>query len=144
MTAALGAAEATGQEIAQGAFLNPEETRQCVCMEEQISGMRVELDGWKQSRDELAAEFARLDELVEQARDTIDVNDQAEVDSFRRMHNRREELRQQLNQAREPYNEVLWRFNRVAEVYNAQCANRKMFKVNVDAARADAQCEPVP
>ncbi len=140
----IGAAEAMGQEFAQGAFLSPEETRQCVCMEDEVNSMQAKLDESRQTRDAMAAEIARLDGLLEQAREAIDVNDQAEVDSFRRMHNRREELRLQMNQANQPYNQVLWRYNRIAEAYNAQCANRKMFKVNVDAARANPQCESAP
>ena len=105
---------------------------------------RAEMDEAKQPTEGIAAEFARLDQLVEQARETIDVNDQAETDSFRRMFYRREELRQQLDQAMAPYNQLLRRQNRLARLFNEQCASRTMFKLNVDAARANPQCEPIP
>jgi len=136
---------ASGPALAQDAgskiFLSPEETRECICLEDQVGGMRADLDAAKQAREGVAAEYARLDALVEQARDTIDVNDEAEVDSFRRMFNRREELRQQLSVASQPYDRLIGRYNKIAMTYNSQCANKKMFKVNVDAARANPQCE---
>lgn len=135
---------ALAQDASSNLFLSPEDTRECICLEDQVNGMREELDASKQASEGVAAEFARLDTLVEQARDSIDVNDEAEVDSFRRLFNRREELRQQLSVASRPYDQLIGRYNRIAMTYNSQCANRKMFKVNVDAARADPQCEAMP
>lgn len=140
----LAPCSAAAQDSAPNAYLSPEETRECLCLEEQVNGMRSELDASKQAREQVAAEFARLDALVEQARLSIDVNDPAETDSFRRLFYRREELRQELNQVSQPHDRILRRYNQVAKSYNSLCANRKMFKVNVDAVRADLQCDATP
>lgn len=140
MASSLAPGPVLAQDAATNAYLSPEETRVCICLEEEVDGMSVELEASKQARESVAAEFARLDALVEQARATIDVNDQAETDSFRRLFNRREELRQELNSASRPFDQVVGRYNKVAQTYNSRCANRKMFKVNVDAARANLQC----
>jgi hypothetical protein len=105
-------------------ILSPEETRDCVCMSDQIEAARAQIDPLEQ-------EFKRLDELVERARPDVNTEDQAEVDSFRRLYGRREALRQQLQAERSS------RLGGVISRYNQQCANQRMLKLNVDAVRAD-------
>lgn len=125
MTVSLLAASGAGaQDSNSRRILSPEETRDCVCMGDQIEAARGQLDPLEQ-------EFKRLDELVERARPSVNTEDPAEVDSFRRLYGRREALRQQLQAERN--REVGGIINR----YNQQCANQRMLKLNVDAARAD-------
>jgi hypothetical protein len=111
-------------------ILSPEETRQCICEEAAAEELRAKLT----ESDPVQQEFDRLDRIVENARPNIDTTDAAEVDSFRRLYNRREELRLQLEAARGPYISEL---NGMATNYNAHCANARMLKVNVDAVNAD-------
>jgi hypothetical protein len=111
-------------------LLSPEETRQCICEEAEIEGLRAKMA----ESDPLQQEFDRLDKIVENARPNIDTTDAAEVDSFRRLYNRREELRLQLQAQRGPY---LSQLNGMAAAYNARCASARMLKVNVDAVNAD-------
>lgn len=118
-------AEDTGKSL----YLSPDETRQCVCMEDRIN----ELQSGRQPIDELEAEYKRVDELVTKARGNVNVEDQDEVDSFRRMFNRREALRLQL-QAEKGRSEL----HGLIGSYNGLCAGKRMFKINVDAVRADA------
>lgn len=125
MTVSLLAASGAGaQDSNSRRILSPEETRDCVCMGDQIEAARGQLDPLEQ-------EFKRLDELVERARPSVNTEDPAEVDSFRRLYGRREALRQQLQAERN--RQVGGIINR----YNQQCANQRMLKLNVDAARAD-------
>src|SRR5262245_50349072 len=70
---------AAGQDSNARRILSPEETRECVCMSDQIEAVRGQLDPLEQ-------EFKRLDELVERARPTVNTDDPAEVDSFRRIY----------------------------------------------------------
>ena len=105
-------------------ILSPEETRECVCMSDQIEAARSQIDPLEQ-------EFKRLDELVERARPDVNTDDPAEVDSFRRLYGRREALRQQLQAERNS------QLGGVISRYNQQCANQRMLKLNVDAVRAD-------
>ena len=111
-------------------LLSPEETRQCLCAEAEIEQLRAQMA----QSDPLQQEFDRLDKIVENARPSVDTTDEAEVDSFRRLYNRREELRLQLNAQRGPY---MSRLNGIVGAYNAQCASARMLKVNVDAVNAD-------
>ncbi len=129
------AAPASAQESTGNKLLSLEETRQCVCIEDAAAGLRTRVD----MITPLESEYQRLDALVTQARDTIDTNDQAEVDSFRRLYERREDLRKQLNREKGP---VLARLNGLVQRYNGQCANRNMLKINVDSVRANRQCPP--
>ena len=111
-------------------ILSPEETRQCICEEAAIEQLRVKMN----ESDPIQQEFERLDKIVENARPNIDTTDAAEVDSFRRLYNRREALRLQLEAQRGPY---IAELNGMATSYNAHCANARMLKVNVDAVNAD-------
>ena len=111
-------------------LLSPEETRQCICAEVEIEQLRAQMA----DSDPLQQEFERLDKIVANARPNIDTTDAAEVDSFRRLYNRREALRLQLQAQRGPYQSQI---NGLATAYNAQCANARMLKVNVDAVNAD-------
>src|SRR5262245_45960561 len=72
-------------------LLSPEETRQCICQEAEIESLRAKMA----ESDPLQQEFERLDKIVENARPNVDTTDPAEVDSFRRLYNRREALRLQ-------------------------------------------------
>jgi len=126
--AGLRVAEAQDTNIRR--LLSPEETRQCICAEVEIEQLRAKMAEF----DPLQQEFDRLDKIVENARPNIDTTDAAEVDSFRRLYNRREELRLQLQAQRGPYQSQL---NGMATAYNAQCASARMLKVNVDAVNAD-------
>jgi flagellar motility protein MotE (MotC chaperone) len=120
----LAASGAAAQDSGVRRILSPEETRECVCMSDQIEAARGQLDPLEQ-------EFKRVDELVERARATVNTDDTAEVDSFRRLYGRREALRQQLNAERNS------QLGGVITRYNQQCANQRMLKLNVDAVRAD-------
>jgi len=111
-------------------ILSPEETRQCICEEAAIEQLRAKIN----ESDPIQQEFDRLDKIVENARPNIDTTDAAEVDSFRRLYNRREALRLQLEAQRGPY---IAELNGRAATYNARCANARMLKVNVDAVNAD-------
>ena len=111
-------------------LLSPEETRQCICQEAEIQALQAKLA----QSDPIQQEFDRLDKIVENARPHIDTTDPAEVDSFRRLYNRREALRLQVQAERGPY---VAQLNGMAVAYNAQCASARMLKVNVDAIRAN-------
>jgi len=111
-------------------LLSPEETRQCICEEAAIEQLQRQ-DG---RSNPLQQEFDRLDKIVENSRPNIDTTDPAEVDSFRRLYNRREALRLQLSTERGPY---IAQLNGMVGSYNARCASARMLKVNVDAVNAD-------
>jgi uncharacterized protein YdcH (DUF465 family) len=111
-------------------LLSPEETRQCICQEAEIEQLSAKMA----ESDPLQQEFDRLDKIVENARPNIDTSDPAEVDSFRRLYDRREALRLQLQAQRGPY---ISQLRGIVGTYNAQCANARMLKVNVDAINAD-------
>lgn len=134
--AVLGAVQpAAAQDSNVRRLLSPEETRQCICQEAEIESLRAKMA----ESDPLQQEFDRLDKIVENARPNVDTTDPAEVDSFRRLYDRREALRLQLQARRGPYKS---RINGIASSYNQNCANARMLKVNVDAVNADPNACP--
>jgi hypothetical protein len=130
--ACAAAVHADAQSAAKGRLLSFEETRLCVCLEDEIAALRAKQDA------SLEAEYKRVDDLVDKARLSVDVYDRAEVESFERLYARREELRQQLQAQRSATGGLIAQ-------YNASCADQRMLKVNVDAVRANpAQCPQQP
>jgi hypothetical protein len=131
-SASVAAVPADAQSTTKGRLLSFEETRLCVCLEDEIAALRAKQDA------SLEAEYKRVDDLVAKARLSVDVYDRAEVESFERLYARREELRQQLQAQRSATGGLIAQ-------YNASCADQRMLKVNVDAVRANpAQCPQQP
>jgi Spy/CpxP family protein refolding chaperone len=111
------------------ALLSAEETRRCICLEDQITRIRGDATRVRSLEDEFNQLTAQLDQL----RASMDVSDQAQVDNFRQIHERREDVRHQLQAPGSGLNAL------VAQ-WNANCADRTMLELNVDAARANPQC----
>lgn len=121
-----------------GGYLSPEDTMSCICWEDELVQVDTELNGPDVSA--IRNEFTRVDELLRQAHAGLDPNDQAEVESVQRISERRTQLKQQLDQAEFPF---LRRKAALASRYNATCVGKKMFMVNVDAARKNPNCPAI-
>jgi hypothetical protein len=139
--AALGAvtAPALAQDNTPAGYLSAEETMSCICWEEEMAQVDADLNG-----PEIGAlhnEYNRVDELLRQAHANLDTADKAEVESVQRISERWTQLKQQLDQARFP---LLRRKVALTTNYNNLCAGRRMFAMNVDAARANPQCPATP
>ena len=114
-------------DTSSSALLSPDETRACVCLEDQMTRMRDDASS-------LEDEYNQLTVRLDQLRASMDVSDQAQVDNFRQLHEYRESVRQQLQAQKRGDLSGL-----VAQ-WNANCANRRMLEANIDAARANPQC----
>ena len=121
-----------------GSYLNAADTMSCICWEDELVQVDTELNGPEVSA--VRNEFTRVDELLRQAHAGLDPNDKAEVESVQRISERRTELKQQLDQAEFP---LLRHKAALASHYNATCAGKKMFMVNVDAARKNPNCPAI-
>lgn len=139
--AALGAvtAPARAQDSTPAGYLSAEETMSCICWEEELAQTEADLNGPEISG--LHSEYNRVDELLRQAHANLDTSDQAEVESVQRISERWTQLKQQLDQAQFPLQR---RKVALTTNYNNLCAGRRMFAMNVDAARANPQCPATP
>jgi hypothetical protein len=122
-----------------GNYLNAADTMSCICWEDELAEVDSELLGPDVSA--VRNEFTRVDQLLRQAHAGLDPNDKAEVESVQRISERRTLLKQQLDQAEFP---LLRRKAALASHYNVTCAGKKMFMVNVDAARKNPNCPATP
>lgn len=142
-TAAAALAAATTPALAQDStpagYLNAEETMSCICWEEELTQVDTDLNGPEIGA--LHTEYNRVDELLRQAHANLDPSDKAEVESVQRISERHTQLKQQLDQAQFP---LLRRKVALTTNYNKLCAGRRMFAMNVDAARANPQCPATP
>ena len=136
--AALPARPVLAQD-SSGSYLNAADTMSCICWEDELVQVDTELNGPEVSA--VRNEFTRVDELLRQAHASLDPNDKAEVESVERISEHRTQLKQQLDQAEFP---LLRRKAALATHYNATCAGKKMFMVNVDAAHNNPQCPAIP
>jgi hypothetical protein len=138
LLAAASARPALAQENT-GLYLNAADTMSCICWEDELVQVDTELNGPEIST--IRGEFTRVDQLLRQAHAGLDTSDQAEVESVQRISERRTQLKQQLDQAEFP---LLRRKAALATHFNATCAGKKMFMVNVDAARKNPNCPALP
>ena len=122
-----------------GSYLNAADTMSCICWEDELAEVDSELNGPEVSG--IRNEFTRVDELLRQAHAGLDTTDKAEVESVERISEHRTQLKQQLDQAEFP---LLRRKAALATHYNATCAGKKMFMVNVEAAHKNPQCPAIP
>lgn len=132
-------APALAQDSTPAGYLNAEETMSCICWEDELAQVDAELNGVEITA--LQNEYNRVDGLLRQAHANLDTSDQAEVESAQRISERWTQLKQQLNQVQFP---LMRRKVAVSTNYNNLCAGRRMFAMNVDAARANPQCPATP
>src|SRR5262245_59376119 len=141
VAAALVAATLARPGLAQestGNYLNAADTMSCICWEDELVQVDTELNGPEVSA--VRNEFTRVDELLHQAHASLDPNDKGHVVTGRRMSEPRTQLRQQREQAEFP---LLRRKVALASRYTSTCAGKKMFMVNVDAARNNPNCPAI-
>ena len=142
LAAAAMLAQPEGAALAQdstGNYLNATDTMSCICWEDELVQVDTDLNGPDVSA--IRNEFTRVDDLLRQAHAGLDPNDKAEVESVQRISERRTQLKQQLDQAEFP---LLRRKAALATHYNRTCVGKKMFMVNVDAARKNPNCPALP
>jgi hypothetical protein len=144
MALALTAALALSDRPAAAQALSLDETRACLCKEQQIQLLRQDLQLREQARADAEAKLADFDLQLAQRYATVDTDSELSVEQYKYIWEQRWALQSSLQRDLRPaYNETAQRLNAVVADYNAACANRTIIKGLADQVRPTLQC-PAP
>lgn len=147
--AALAAAAASIAMPAAAQQLEPaltvDELRYCLCLEQELENGRAELELRHGILKERENELERLGMDAQTMRASMDPNDAQAAEQLKGLISRQETLRQLLRRDIVPaYQDSVRSYNDALTFYNATCANRRIYKPDVEKAKQNLQCGGLP
>lgn len=141
---ALAAGIALADRPASAQVLNLEETRACVCKDQQMQQLRQDLDVLAASIIEVEAQIGDYDRQLAQRYRAVDTDSELAVEQYKYIWEQRWARHAQLQRDLRPaQRETTNRLNLLVADYNATCAGRTMLKGLVEQVRPTLQC-PMP
>lgn len=111
--------------LAQQAERSPQAIEACLCMEQSVAALNAQVQAQSRAYEDKRHAFQALDNQVQQSRSQVNVNNQGDVDSFKRLLERRDEAADALaGPATSNYAEAVARYNEAVASYNGQCAGK--------------------
>ncbi len=115
------AAAAAAQQVER----SPQAIESCLCMEQSVAQLNAQVQAQSRAYEDKRQAFQALDSQVQASRPQVNVNNQSDVDSFKRLLEKRDEAADALaGSATSGYAEAVARYNEAVASYNAQCAGK--------------------
>ena len=145
-TAALAVALGlTGSAIAQGVVTDPNVISGCLCSEAAVAALKDQITQAQQVYDEDRAGVDSLDQEIAQARGSVNVSVQGQVDAVKALNLQRAQLYAKTYDVDLPaLQSAIKAYNDAAGSFGAQCAGRNFDSVMMSQARATLSCPPLP
>ncbi len=141
---ALAAGVAAADRPAFAQVLSLEETRACLCKEQQIHQLRQDLDVLAAAIADTEAQLAEYDRQLAQRYRMVDTDSELSVEQYKYIWEQRWAQQARLQRDLRPaQRDTVNRLNTLVADYNATCAGRTMLKGLVEQTRPTLQC-PVP
>jgi hypothetical protein len=138
-----GALPAPAQELEPA--LTVEELRYCFCLEQELTQKRAELDLRNGILKERENELERLGMQIEALRASMDPADTQAGEELKALIKRQEALRELLRRdIVQSYQDSVRSYNEGLTAYNETCANRRIYKPDVEKAKQNLQCAKQP
>lgn len=138
-----GASPAAAQELEPA--LTVEELRYCLCLEQEMAEKRAELDLRHGILKERENELERLGMEIEMTRASMDPADAEAGENLKMLIQRQQSLRELLRRdIVQSYQDSVRRYNEALTAYNDTCANRRIYKPDVEKARQNLECGRQP
>lgn len=123
---------------------DPQDVARCLCAESAVKTLGDELAVRKRIYDDTRQQLRSIDRDLEQRRQTIDVNDEAQVNAFRERFDQRSALASRLSgEIDSDYRIAVERYNRAVAQYNDGCIGRVLDANVVASVRPTLVC-PAP
>lgn len=123
---------------------DPQDVARCLCAESAVKTLGDELAVRKRIYDDTRQQLQSIDRDLEQRRQTIDVNDEAQVNAFRERFDQRSALASRLSgEIDSDYRIAVERYNRAVAQYNDGCIGRVLDANVVASVRPTLVC-PAP
>jgi uncharacterized protein YukE len=119
----------------------PDEVRACLCREQAVTTLNGEVQAQSRAYEEKRQSFETLDKQVQTSRPQVNVNNQADVDAFKRLLERRDEAADVLaGPATRSYAEAVQHYNQAVSDYNSTCAGRAFDPDQLAAQKRNLSC----
>ncbi len=94
-------------------------------MEQSVAALNAQVQAQSRAYEDKRQAFQALDNQVQTSRSQVNVNNQSDVDSFKRLLEKRDEAADALaGPATSNYAEAVARYNEAVASYNGQCAGK--------------------
>jgi TolA-binding protein len=145
LAVALGvAAGFAGSAIAQGVVTDPDVISGCLCSEAAVAALKDQITQTQQVYDEDRAGVDSLDQQIAQARASVNVSVQGQVEAVKALNLQREQLYAKTYDVDLPaLQTAIKAYNDAAGAFGAQCAGRNFDAVMMSQARATLSCPPL-
>lgn len=135
---------AIGTPAAAQILNDPQDVARCLCAENGVKTLGDELAVRKRIYDDVRQQLQSIDRDLEQRRQSINVNDEAQVAAFRERFDQRSALAARLSGEIDPdYRIAVERYNRAVAQYNESCIGRVLDANVVASVRPTLVC-PAP
>jgi hypothetical protein len=141
LAASLPAAAQSDDSVLKGDAL-----RACLCLEQGINGAQSEMMSRRNAFDTAKSQVAAVDQEIATRRASMNVNDPAQVASFRALIDHRMALQASLDQQIYPADQSATdRYDRLVFQHHQQCDGRLRYQADVAAiTAAGLTCPPLP
>jgi hypothetical protein len=134
-------ADSLAQSTATGPAMTVPEIRDCLCMEQQMTTDRDDLDLRQDLLNERQQELANIDHQVQEQRASLSPEDTVGQQVLKDLMAQQQTLRTAVqNDLRPAYNTKVHELNAIVGKYNAQCVNRQRYAGDMQTAQQNLQC----
>ena len=134
-----------GSALAQPVVTDPNVISGCLCSEAAVAALKDRISQAQQVYDEDRASVDALDQQIVQARNSVNVAVQGQVEALKALNLQREELYARTYDVDLPALQIAIKaYNDAAGAFGAHCANRNFDSVLMSQARASLNCPPLP
>jgi len=128
-----------------GPVTDPAEIGYCLCAHQNVTALGAEVDAETQKHQAMQARLAALDQQLTQSRGNVDVNQNTQVDAYRRLVEEREKTMAAFTYDVTPQlQKLVARYNAQSQAYNASCTSRSMDQATLETVKANLVCPPEP
>jgi hypothetical protein len=126
---------------AQTVLRSPRDIAACLCEEQNVSGLKAEVDRQKQAYDGAKANYDALNSQAEAGRAQVNVNDSNSIAAYRQMLERRDAAEYHYKVEVTPgYSAAVARYNQAVQAYNAGCGTKMYDSVALAEVKKTLYC----
>jgi hypothetical protein len=130
-----------GGSAASGPAMTVEEIRDCLCMEPRLKSDRDEMTTRQNMLTERQQQLATIDEQLKAQRQALDPNDLVGQQVLKDLIDQQLSLRDLIQSDLRPsYNQAVGAYNDLVGTYNAKCASRPRYAIDVNEAERSLSC----
>jgi hypothetical protein len=124
---------------------DPAEIRYCLCAHQSVMALGARVDAETKHHQSVQDRLAALDQQLTQSRGNVDVNQNDQVDAYRRLVEERERTMAEFTYDLTPrLQKLVTHYNAQSQAYNASCTTRSLDATTLEMVKADLVCPPEP